>query len=482
MSPIFEDATSQLNQMAAGTLTSEALLDTLRERVEGSEAQLGAVVASNFERARARARQADQARGRGESWGPLHGLPLTVKDTYEVTGMPTTSGSPKFRDHRASAHAVAVQKLVDAGAVVFGKTNLPVFAGEWQSFNPVYGTTHNPYDLARTPGGSSGGSAAALAGGLTALELGSDIGGSIRIPCHFCGVFGHKPTHGAIPLRGHIPGPPGTMGTPDLAVAGPMARSARDLSLAFEVLLGDEARLMLEAESGPTSLSELRIGVWREDPAAPLESDVAEVLSRGLDTLSDAGAQLDETRPAGLDLAKVMRTYVPLLSGIIGTGLPLSQFRLLQWMAPLAQWWARKKVPSEIPPLFLQGVVQTHREWLSRNEARAKMAAKVEAWFEDYDLLVTPVAAWSAFPHAQSGASLFRMIDTPSGPRPYADHLYWVGLATTLGLPSTSVPVGLGPSGLPVGLQVIAPRGQDRRCLAAASTFEEVLGGFTPPA
>ncbi len=227
----FLPAHQLLARMDAGQLSSRALLELQLARVDQCNRSIGAVVALDRDAARQRADAADKARQRGERWGVLHGLPMTIKDTYEVAGMPCTAGAPVYRDHRPQANAWAVQRLLDAGAIVYGKTNVPFMASDIQSYNAVYGTTNNPWDVLRTPGGSSGGAAAALACGLTPLELGSDIGGSIRIPAHFCGVYGHKSSHGIVSLRGHIPGPPGTLAEPDLAVAGPLARSAQDLAL-----------------------------------------------------------------------------------------------------------------------------------------------------------------------------------------------------------------------------------------------------------
>lgn len=480
MTTLFEDATAQLTRLRGKDVSSVELLEAHQQR-DADQRALNAVVARGYEAARRRAEAADQARARGESWGPLHGLPMTIKDTYEVVGMPTTAGAKKFQNHQPARHATAVQALVDAGAIVFGKTNLPVFAGEWQSFNPVYGTTHNPYDRSRTPGGSSGGAAAALAAGLTPLELGSDIGGSIRIPCHYCGVFGHKPTHGVVPLRGHIPGPPGTMGEPDLAVGGPMARSVRDLELVLGILTRKDEDYPPLPPAEVKEPSQLRVALWREDAHFPLETDVADGFSKVTEALESAGAEVRQEAPAGLGAVEILETYAPLLAGIIGTGLPAPTFRRLQWMGGILKRIATSRTGSPIPALMMDGFVQTHRSWLSHSERRAKMGARVAEWFKSFDVLITPVAPWSAFPHTHDGELLLRKIDTPSGPRPYADHLSYVGLASALGLPATSVPVGLSPQGLPVGVQVVAPRRQDRRCLAVAQWLEEALGGFRPP-
>ncbi|HET8707899.1 MAG TPA: amidase family protein, partial [Pseudomonadales bacterium] len=235
---LYASAKSLLQAMQDGALSSRQLLELYIKRIEQKNAEINAVVATDLEAARKRADAADAARANGELWGPLHGLPMTIKDTYEVPGMPCTAGAPMYRNHQPSRAAVAVQKLIDAGAIIFGKTNVPLFASDLQSYNKIYGTTNNPWNKALTPGGSSGGAAAALAAGFTAAELGSDIGGSIRTPAHFCGVYGHKVTHGIISMRGHVPGPPGTLGEPDLAVAGPMARAAGDLALLLDVVAG----------------------------------------------------------------------------------------------------------------------------------------------------------------------------------------------------------------------------------------------------
>lgn len=260
-----------------------------------------------------------------------------------------------------------------------------------------------------------------------------------------------------------------------------MARSARDLSLAFDLLVPKGPAQVVLPSAELKSTSELRVAVWREDPAFPREADVAEVMSDAVERLSGAGFTLEEQVPAGPSLGEVLEIYVPLLSAVIGTGLPATSFRRLQWTAPLLRRMARLRVTSEVPGLFMEGVTQTHRSWLSYHEKRARVGARVAEWFETFDLLITPVAPWAAFPHAHNGEILLRTIAAPSGSRAYADHLGWVGLATLLGLPATSVPMGRTASGLPVGLQVMGPRFHDHRCLAAARRLEDTLGGFTPP-
>src|SRR5678815_4519495 len=219
------DATDQLSALAARRVSALELLEASLSRQQQVHGRLNAVVATSLERAMEHARAIDERRAKGEAMGPLAGLPMTIKDTFDVVGMPASSGLEALR-RRVAEDADVVGAARDAGAVIWGKTNVPVMAGDWQSFNGLYGTTNNPWDVTRTPGGSSGGAAAALAAGVTALEIGSDIGGSLRVPAGFCGVFSHKPTWGLVSQHGHVPPSPGSWSERDLNVVGPMARSA----------------------------------------------------------------------------------------------------------------------------------------------------------------------------------------------------------------------------------------------------------------
>ena len=299
----FLPATELCRLLRDGDVSSVELLDHFLARVEAHNPGLNAVVALDAERARARAAEADAARRQGESWGPLHGLPITVKDAFETEGLVTTSGAPELRDHVPDSDADAVARLKAAGAVVFGKTNLPIHAGDLQTFNDVYGRTNNPWAPDRSPGGSSGGSAAALAAGLTGLELGSDIGGSIRNPAHYCGVFGLKPTWGVVPPRGHIPGPPGTLKPADVNVVGPLGRSAADLALGLDVLAGpaglDAAgwRLALPPARNGGALPGLRVATWFDDPFAPIAADTRALLDGAAAALAGGGATVTAVDP-----------------------------------------------------------------------------------------------------------------------------------------------------------------------------------------
>ncbi len=271
----FKSAAELASSIQRGEITSIELLNHFLDRIQRYNEDINAVVALDITAARRRAAEADKALAQGQKWGPLHGVPMTVKDVFEVAGMPTTSGDPVLKDYIPERNAIAVQRLIDAGAIIFGKTNVPYHAMDIQSYNEIYGTTNNPWDLSRTPGGSSGGSAAALAAGFTPLELGSDIGGSVRFPAHYTGVFGHKPTFGIVPRYGHIPPMPGRvqqhlMPMIPLFVVGPLARSADDLELALGVLTTPGN--MEDSDSRPELLpprrqqfKNYRVAVWFTD-------------------------------------------------------------------------------------------------------------------------------------------------------------------------------------------------------------------------
>jgi amidase len=474
------DSTVELARAIRGREVGCAeLLDLYLARNEAHGAKINAVVAWDVERARARARDADAALARGESWGALHGVPMTVKDSIEVAGMPTTSGAPELCDHRPKEHAPVVQRAIDAGAVVFGKTNLPLYAGDFQSYNALFGTTNNPWQLDRVPGGSSGGAAAALAAGLTGFEIGSDIGGSLRNPAHFCGVYALKPSYGLVPQRGHIPGPPGTLGSADLSVIGPMGRSAADLALGLDVFAGPDRleatgwRLDLPPARGER-LRDLRVGVWLDDSSCPVSAEVGARLQAAVDAVAKAGARIDErTRP--VDAAASFSTYLRLVFGVLGAGYPAEIHAAFDAAAPgLAP--GDRSVQAE----FVRGITQRHREWLVENERREKLRWAWDAWFRDHDVLLAPVMPTVAFPHDHSEIAT-RTIELRGAVFPYMQQLFWAGLTNVASLPAVAAPVGLGASGLPVGIQIAAPYLEDRTAIRFAELLAEEIGGYAPP-
>ena len=430
-------------------VSSRELLDCYLERVERLNPLLNAVVTLDPYGAQRAADAADAALARGDVYGPLHGVLMTIKDTYETAGIRTTCGLEAW-DHVPERDAEAVRRLREAGAVIFGKTNTPKLAGDWQTFNPIFGTTNNPWDTTRSTGGSSGGSAAALAAGLTALELGSDIAGSIRVPSNWCGTCGHKPSWGVVPQRGHLPPPPGALADTDLNVVGPMARDVDDLEMALDILAGADGhratgwRLELPAARAK-ALSELRLAVWLDDPAYPVEDDVRSVLESAVTAVRQAGARIVDVRPP-VALPEVVGLHMELLY-----------------------------------PLMERSSKLLHRDWLAANEKREQLRARVADFFREVDALLMPVAVVSAIAHDHDKPLARRKIHTDGGTRPYLDMFGWVGLATVAYLPATVVPVGRTPSGLPVGIQIVGPYLEDRTTLAAARCVEELLGGFVPP-
>lgn len=469
------DLAAALRRKEIGAL---ALLDHFLARCERHNAALNAIVAWNVEAARDRARAADAAFARGESWGPLHGVPMTIKDSIEVVGMPTTSGAPALRDHRPAENAPAAQRAIDAGAIVFGKTNLPLYAGDFQSYNDVYGQTNNPWQLDRVPGGSSGGAAAALAAGLTGFEIGSDIGGSLRNPAHFCGVYALKPSFGVVPSRGHIPGPPGTRGTADIGVVGPMGRDAADLALGLDVLAGPD---VLEARAWRLALPparherlrDFRVGVWLEHPLCPIDAEVGERLQAAVDAVASAGARIDATtRPVDGD--ETFSVYLRLLFGVLGNGFPSEVLAGIDAALPgLGQ-------ASGVQADIVRGVAQRHRDWVAVDERRQHLRLAWDAYFVDHDVLLAPVMPTVAFPHDHSDQAT-RTIAVDGRPLPYLHQLFWAGLTNVVYLPAVAAPVGLARSGLPVGIQIAAPYLEDRTAIRFAALLAEAIGGFAAP-
>lgn len=453
------------------------LLDLYLERVARWNPELRAVVALAADAARMRAREADAALARGEVWGPLHGLPITIKDSIEVAGMPCTSGAPPLAAHVPAATAPAARRLIEAGAVVFGKTNLPLYAGDLQTYNDVHGTTNHPWDLASSPGGSSGGAAAALAAGLCALELGSDIGGSIRNPAHYCGVYGHKPSHGIVPLRGHIPGPPGTRREDDLGVIGPMARSPQDLAL--DLLAGpDEAAARAWRLALPPArhrrLADHRVAVWLDDPLCPVDAEVGDVLQGAVDALARAGVSIDaKVRP--VDARESRAVYLELLYGVLGAGFPAPLLAAFDARLPQID-----PADDSLAAHMVRGTAQRHRDWLALHERRLALCARWAEFFRDHDALLAPVMPTVAIPHDHSELAS-RSVIVNGAPFPYFEQIFWAGLASVAWLPATAVPVGLARSGLPVGLQLVGPFLEDRTPLAIAAELAELVGGFRPP-
>lgn len=457
------------------------LLEHYVARVERLNAGLNAVVTLDLDAARARADEADAALADSEIWGPMHGVPMTIKDSFETMGLKTTCGYPPLANHVPAHDAIAVGRLAAAGAVFFGKTNTPTLAADVQTYNPLFGVTNNPWDTTRTPGGSSGGPAAALAAGLTGFELGSDIGGSIRTPSNWCGVYGHKPSYGIVPMRGHIPGPPGTLAEADLNVVGPMGRGPEDLALGLDVLVGpvpDEgvAWSLRLPPARRDDLREFRIGTWLDDPACPVDVEVRTVLEGAVAALRAAGCEVSDAHPA-VDLSDAVATYFQLLLPIIFLDLPKDAFANLVALAAAAP-------PDADDPATRMARAGTirHREWLHADEARERVRVRCAEFFRSHDVLLMPVVPVAAIPHDNERTMAARTIRVNGAERPYTDLFSWIALATMAYLPATVAPVGRTRSGLPVGIQIVGPYLEDRTTVAFATALAQAVGGFEPPA
>lgn len=462
-------------------LRATDLLQTYLERADRLNPALNAIIWRLDEAAQARAEAADAALAKGECWGPLHGVPITVKEAFDVAATPSTWGYEALRHNIASKHAFAVQKLVDAGAIVYGKTNVPTSLADWQTFNPVYGTTNNPWDLQRAPGGSSGGSAAALAAGLCGLELGSDIGASIRNPAHYCGVYGHKPSWGVVSMQGHEPPGLECVDTIDIGVVGPMARSAHDLSLAMD-LLTDPLRIFglhgwqpAHWQDQGTPPTQMRIAVLVDDACAEVDQTVQQALLRLVDFLRDRGIRVStDARP--VDSQEAYRCYISLLRSATGAMMDDASFAQAQATAATfatddgsyAAWHWRVSTMS-------------HHRWVAHDQTRRKLQRQWSAFFEHYDLLICPIATTAAFEHNQQGWRWERMITVNGQPQPTTDQLFWAGYPGVVGLPATAIPLGLSPQGLPIGAQIVGPMLGDPACLRMARWLETEYRSFVPP-
>ena len=477
----FATTTELTRALRDRVISSRELLDHLLARVEQYNPGLNAIVALDIDRALAAADAADEATVAGEAVGPLHGLPMTVKDVWETEGLVTTAGAPELSDHIPQNDALAVGRLKAAGAIVFGKSNTPLYAGDFQTFNDVYGVTSNPWDRTRTAGGSSGGAAAAVAAGLTPLELGSDIGGSIRNPAHFNGVYGLKTSWGVVPSRGHIPGPPGNLVETDINASGPLARSLEDLRTALGIIAGpvpqDAAAWRLELDAGPAigDVTELRVAtVFAEgSDLLPVARDVRANLEAFAGRVGAAGARVDAV-PLPVPLADGLRSWQDLVLPIIGAGLPDDAF---------AAFAELEAVPGDDPMVNAgRALASRYRSWARANSVRQDQRAAWAALFRQYDVVLAPVMPTTAFPHDTVRPITDRVLDVDGVAVPHLVAMAWCGAIGSVLLPVVTLPAGPTPEGLPVGIQVIGPFLSDLRLLAIAELLEAAAGtGFARP-
>ncbi len=458
--------TTQITALEGGHVSARELLDLYLDRIERLDGQVNAVVTLAAERAHEEANRIDTARANGDAVGSLAGVPLTVKDALATEGIRSTGGATELATFVPETDAAVVAKVRSEGAVVFAKTNLPRWSGDYQSYNEMFGTTNNPWDLTRTPGGSSGGPAAAVAMGFTAFEIGTDIGGSIRLPSAFCGIYGHKPSFGVVPTHGYLDSVHYHRNVADVNVFGPMARSIDDLELLMGMLAGpnpDDAaawRLDLPPPRA-VELGDFRVAAWLDDDFCPIDPAVTAVLSDAVAALEGAGARIDHDARPNLDPMTASIDG----SNLIGMATDISDSDQLQ--APEVD--------------RAQGT--THRQWDVLNRQRGEFRQRWAEFFDDIDILLCPIAPVPAFEHVQAadGRNWANSVLRDYGDLPYRQLLRWNTLIGSAYLPVTTPPVGRTPSGLPVGMQVVAPFLHDRTALAFARSMADVLGGYEPP-
>src|SRR5262245_32107953 len=476
----FATATELLAELRAGRVTSTELTEMYIGRIEKHDARLNAVVERDFDRAREQARAAHRGGG-----GALRGLPITLKESFNVSGLRTTCGVPDWKDFVSKHDAPTWMRLREAGAVLLGKTNVPPMLQDWQSTNAIYGRTNNPWDLGRTPGGSSGGSAAAIAAGLSALEVGSDIGGSIRVPAAFCGVYGHRPSETLLPRSGQFPWPPMPNVGLVMAVQGPIARSAEDLDVALSVLAGPEVgedvawRLELPA-ARRERLVDFRVAVLPPVPWIALDDRIAAALEDVAARLARMGCLVERVQPEGLgDWKEHYLLYRTLLAMMSTVG--MREERRQQILG----WY--RKYDDEFTRAAARGLESPPSEFLLWIAARERYRAAWRAFFRKWDVLLAPAFSTLAYPHVHrpfpSDESDFtRMLTINGQPAPYMRCVFYPSVATLAGQPATAFPVGRSREGLPIGLQAIGPYLEDRTPIAFAALLAREIGGFTKPA
>lgn len=458
-------AAEQLAALDRKEVSSRELVHLHLEHIARSIAN--AVVTTDPDRALAEADAADARRAQGDR-GALLGLPMTVKDSLETAGMRSTCGARDLADHVPARDADAVARLRAAGAVIIGKTNVPTLCQDIQTSNPLFGTTPNPFDRMRTAGGSSGGSAAAVATHLTPLEVGSDLAGSLRLPAHYCGVFGLRTSGGIVPTRGHIPRLPGWLTGSDMLSLGCLARTAEDLALLLGVLAGPTPadnpawRLELPHPRHP-QLRDYRVAVWPDDPHCPVDTETAKLLADVASALKQAQVSVTE-RSGPVDMAVSDRLMQTLMYATSAAATDDASFA-----AEVAT--ADHLAPDDHSPkaLYLTSRTIRHRDWLQANEQRERLRTTWAEFFHDHDVLITPAAPTAAVPDMTDRPLPERHILVDGQRRNYWDQTTWANLVGPYRLPAAIVPLARTSTGLPLGVQIIGPYLDDNTVIDMAA-------------
>ena len=448
------------------------------ERIEKYDGDINSVIVKTFDEAILAATEADEAISKKQELNILHGVPMTIKESYNIEGQSTTWGIPDFKGNVAKEDGLAVKRFKKSGAHFLGKTNVPLNLADFQSYNDIYGTTGNPWDVKTTPGGSSGGSAAALAAGFTSLEAGSDIGGSIRNPAHYCGVFGHKPSHAIIPSSGHelIPNVP----EPDLSVCGPLARSAKDLEIALDIMAGPIEResrgwQLNLPESRRSNLKDFKVAIWSNDEIAPVSKEIAERCEEVGKNLESVGVNVSYAAKPDHDFLKSEINYQLLLQSVMQSGMSEEEFKKIEEIANNLE-------PDDfsVEAILARGTVLSHRNWIRQNYAREQTKISWENFFNKWDILICPQLATTAIEHDHRKIS-DRTIMVDNQEQRYFQQIFWPGLAVNAHLPSTVFPTGLSRDGMPIGLQAIGGAYEDKTTIKFAELYEQEFKAFVVP-
>ena len=442
-------AVEQISLIRRGEISSQELTEHCIARIESRDGEINAVVTRDFETALTNAKAADAAQKRGEVLGRIHGVPITVKDALQTKGLRSTGGAVELRDNVPERDAPVVDAVRREGAIVIGKTNLPRWSGDIQSYNELFGTTNNPWDLSRGPGGSSGGAAAAVAMGFTSFEIGTDIGGSIRFPAAFNGVWGHKPSFGLLPTTGYLDHVDGGLNEADVNVFGPLARSSQDLDLLVDVMKRNSPPWIAQLGSGPANVRDLRIAAWLDDDFCLVDNEVLQHLESIVEQLESDGVSVDRTARPEIEPDDA---------------------------ATLGLWLVQQAISQST-----DSDGRGHRVWLDQHVRRERIRSRWAEFFRHYDAVIMPVCFVPPFPHQQEGDFGSRTLLCNGEERSYIDGVKWTTMVGMAYLPSTVPPTGLGSSGVPIGCQVVGPYGSDKLTIALAAHIGELMGGYQPP-
>ncbi len=476
---VFKSALELGRMLRTRKISAPELLQACLDQYAKHNDSINAVIVTKIDDAKKAAATAEKRLKHGTPLSLFDGVPMTMKESFDWAGTPSTWGDPDLKDNFPKADAVAAQHMMAAGAVAYGKTNVPFHLSDWQSFNAIYGTTNNPWDLTRTPGGSSGGAAAALATGMSALEIGSDIGASIRNPAHYCGVYGHKPTYGVVPYRGHLM--PGSVAISDITVAGPMARSARDLSAMMNILAGSEG---IEArglqvnlpKATQKSFKDFRVAIKLDSPVSEVDASLKDLLQKLGSFLQKKAKRLSWEAAPNFSDEEAYENYITLLRATATKRMNAEEVEVYA-----AQARALDANDKSYVAMMTRAFGLSHSDWLKANERRHQMALAWDQFFGDWDVLLCPTAASAAWPHDQKGERHERFIPVNGKMVSTIDQRFWAGYSCNFFLPSTVAPIGLTKEGLPCGVQIITRAYGDYTALRFAELLEREYCGFAPP-